>query len=71
MATAIFACDMINQVMQRCPTNTPIPTAVWVKLSFYQKSISKSFCTLSGNAKVKACCSELTELKEANLKIPP
>ena len=46
MATAISAHDMINQVMQRCPTNTPIPVEVWVKL---EKSIDKSSCTLSGN----------------------
>ena len=31
MATAISARDMINQVMQRCPTNTPIPNEVFTK----------------------------------------
>ena len=44
----ISAHDMINQVMQRCPTNTPIPTEVLVNL---EKPMGKGFCTLPYSAK--------------------
>ena len=57
---------MINQVIYaKVSKKYPILT------SFYQKSISKGFCTLSGNTKVKTFCSKLTESKEANLKSHP
>ena len=38
MATAISVRDMINQVTQRCPTNTPIPSEAWVRLNFSPKN---------------------------------
>ena len=63
MATAISVCDMINQVKQRCPTNTPIPSEAWIRLNFSPKIHGQRFVYI---IREQTCCT-----KEASLKIPP
>ena len=52
VARAISVRDLVQQVRDRCPEGTPIPSNEWVRIQFWPSSAKSSLCH-TGRFKVK------------------